>query len=183
MPLDERSYGLTDDIFHAITAMIPQLIYIAKEECGVDPIELLVLWHIRHFGRRNHENQSTILRHDLTDVLGSKFRYSDTDVSRLIEDLQEKELISRTSLTARQRSELFGATSGGKLIVVLNGQGEAKLEQFKGCIRGRYDSWIGQQPTPIQIATKAFLPIGAKFAQWLVEQFQTDEGRIQKSKP
>lgn len=163
---------LPEEVFHAVAALIPRLIYIAEEECHVDPIELLVLWNIRHFGRPNADRHNTILRQSLTHVLKTKFRYSDANVSRLLEELQEKGLILRTSLTARERGQLFGDENGSKLVVVLKAEGDAKLEDFKERLRGRYDRWASQQPSAVRLACKNFLPIIVRFARWLVARYE-----------
>ncbi|HEX3822661.1 MAG TPA: helix-turn-helix domain-containing protein [Candidatus Sulfotelmatobacter sp.] len=169
-----NSNDLPEEVFHAVAALVPRLIYVAEEECGVDPIELLVLWHIRHFGKPNSEGQNVVLRHDLTRVLKQNFHYSDANVSKLIEELQEKGFVLRATLSARERGELFGDQDGSKLMVLLRPLGDAKIEQFKAALRSRFDKWSLDQSSAIRLATRKFLPVVIRFARWLVAHYEPE---------
>src|SRR5438105_4743063 len=116
MPKQTQAY-IPEEIFHAIATLVPRLIYIAEEKSGVEPIELLTLWHTRHFGRSDAHGQAVLLRHDLTDMLTKKFRFSDPAVSKLLGELQDKGFILRTVLSTKQRHEIFGSDAGSKLVV------------------------------------------------------------------
>jgi len=161
-----------EEVFHAVAALIPRLVYIAEKQCGVDPIDILVLWHIRHFGKPNENQHNVVLRQDLTRVLKMQFRYSDAQTSKLLEELQEQGFIGRSSLSSRERRELFGDESGSKLIVELKGSGDAKVEEFKEHLRSSFQQWVEQQPLAVRIATRRFMPIAVRFARWLVTKYE-----------
>ena len=94
---------LPEELFHAIAALIPRLIYIAEKECEIAPIDLLALWHIRHFGEVNAENRNVLLRGELTRMLKLHFRTADSDVTKMLDDLQNRGLVERTTITDHER--------------------------------------------------------------------------------
>jgi DNA-binding MarR family transcriptional regulator len=163
---------IPEDLFHAIAALVPRLIYIAEEECGVEPIELLVLSQIRHFGKPHAQGKAAILRHDLTQMLKQKFRFTDPAVSKLLEDLQENGLLFRTILTATQRQESFGDQHGNKLVVVLTEKGYEKIEEFKNHLRSKVDKWLSEQPTRTRAAVRVFRPVAVEISRWLVQRYE-----------
>jgi len=164
---------LPEELFHAIAALVSRMIYIAEEECKVAPFELLVLWHIRHFGRIYVDDQTVILRQELTRMLTKKFRFTDPGVSKLLADLQEDGFIVRTAVSNKERARLFGSP-GDTRVVILNAHGKAKIEEFKGVIRTRAGKWLNEQNRATRIAVKGFQPVLEGFARWLVRRYEPE---------
>lgn len=169
---------LPEEVFHAIAALIPRLIYLAEQECEIEPIDLLVLWHIRHFGKTNRVAQNVILRRDLTHMLKRKFRLADSDISKMLDDLQDRGFVERTTISSHERQYLFGDNKGQKQIVVLTVGGSEKIEQFKTRLIARYGAWLPSAPAPIRFAMKRMLPIAINFAQWLVKRYEPERSEM-----
>jgi DNA-binding MarR family transcriptional regulator len=165
---------LPEELFHAVAALIPRLIYIAEEECQIAPIDLLALWHIRHVGKVNAENRNVLLRGELTRMLKLKFRLADSDITKMLDDLQNRGLVERTTITNHERQALFGTTKGQKQVVILTLAGSEKLDHFKTRITTRFGAWVPAASAPVRYATKKMLPIAVSFARWLVSRYEPD---------
>src|ERR1022692_2600702 len=96
--------GVSDELFHAAATLATRLAFVAEHECKIDPIELLVLWHLKHYGKPDSEDRPVMLRHDLTELLRQKFRYSDSDVSKLIDGLHDDGLVQKGNMTTQERT-------------------------------------------------------------------------------
>jgi len=169
---------LPEELFHAIAALVNRLIHISEEECGVQPIQLLILWHIRHFGKANNDKEPVILRQELTRMLKGNFRYSDTDISKLLAELQEGGFIVRTAVSRQERLALFLSKNGDTRVVILKHSGDEKIEQFKEQLRSRVDHWLSKQPRATRLAIVTVRPIVEKFARWLVQHFEPEREKI-----
>jgi len=163
---------VSDDLFHAAATLAAQLALMADQECNIDPVELLVLWHLKHHGQPDDENRPVMLRHDLTNVLKKNYRYSDSDVSKMLDGLHDHGLVEKGSLTTQERDSLFGSDAGAKLAVRLQSVGGAKIEEFKNLLRKNFDTWLSQKSKATQLACRKFEPIARGFAQWLLEHYQ-----------
>jgi DNA-binding MarR family transcriptional regulator len=173
----EQALPVPEELFHALAAMINRLIYIAEEECGLDPIQLLILWHIRHFGRINQENDTVILRQELTRMLKRKFRYTDGGVSKLLSELQDQGYVVRAAVSTRERSELFGG-HGDTRVVILKHGGNQKIDYFKHRLRSRAEKWLALQTPATKVAVRTFQPIVEHFARWLVRRYEPEHGAL-----
>ena len=174
----EPKSTIPEEVFHAIATLVPRLIYIAEKECGLEPIELLALWHVRHFGRPDAERNMTILRQELTRMLTQKFRFSDAAVSKMLAYLQEEGLVLRTTVSGKQRLELFGSEDGSKLVVVLTGRGNQQIDQFKNRLRRRWEAWLSRQTRTNRLAVRAVFPIVVQFARWLVKRYKPHRQQV-----
>jgi hypothetical protein len=165
--------SVPEELFHAIAVLMNRVIYIAEEECRVRPIDLLVLWHIRHFGKVHTDDQTVMLRQELTRVLTQKFRFTDPGVSKLLADLQEHGFIVRAAVTGKERLELFGST-GDTRVVILKTAGKQKIEDFKSQIRERAIRWLQRQPRATRLLVNTSRPVLEGFARWLVQRYEPD---------
>jgi DNA-binding MarR family transcriptional regulator len=164
--------GVPDELFHAVATLIARLDFIAEQECNIEPIELFVLWHIKNFGRSNDKGRPIILRHDLSNVLKRKFRYSDSDTTKLLNALQDQGYIDRGSLTTHERASIFGDAVGTRLVVLLLPTGIEKIDSFRNLLKNRFSAWLSEKSKITQLATRKFLPIATEFAQWLIDRYE-----------
>ena len=171
------SAPLPEELFHAIAALVNRLIYVSEEECGVEPIQLLILWHCRHFGKVHIDDETVILRQELTRMLKEKFRYTDGGISKLLAELQEEGFVVRTAITAKERMDLFGS-HGDTRVVILNANGKQKIEQFKGLLRSRFADWLSKQSGPTRIAVRTARPVVESFARWLVKRYEPEREQV-----
>lgn len=165
---------LPEELFHALAALIPRLIHIAEEECHLRPIDLLTLWHIRHFGKPIEDNRKVLLHRDVKDMLQRKFRFTDSTVSKMLTQLHEKGLLEKIDFTESQRIKLFGSNKGGRGVVIITTKGSDKIEEFKKRILDRFGRWLPSAPKTIQSIAKRFLPLAVSFAKWLVSRYETN---------
>ena len=168
---------LAGELFHAIAVLVSRLSHLAEEKCGVSTIELLTLWHTRHFGKPYINDQSVILRQELTRVLRTKFGYMDGAVSKLLATLQDKGFIVRAAVSTSERAPLFGS-HGDTRVVILNKNGDSKIEEFKDQIRSRATTWLVEQNMATRATVKSLRPVVERFARWLVGRYEPERESI-----
>jgi len=168
---------VSDELLHATATLATRLLFIAEHECGLEPFELFVLWHIKHHGRPDSANRPVMLRRDLTSVLKKKFGYSDSDVSKLLDALHDDGFVQKGPLTTEERLVLFGGDSGAKLAVALQPAGSAKIEEFKSFLTARFNFWLSEQSRTTRLACRKLQPIAMGFAQWLLDRYQPSSTR------
>jgi DNA-binding MarR family transcriptional regulator len=171
------SAHVPEEIFHAIAALVNRLIFLSKNECQLEPIELLTLWHIRHVGAPYAGGQTAVLRQELTRMLKEKFRFNDPGVSRLLRDLQNAGVIVRTAVSDDERRQMFGSF-GDTRVVILNSKGKQKIEDFKGIIRSRVEPWLAEQRPAIRLTIRAVHPVIVRFAHWLVKRYEPERMKL-----
>lgn len=165
-----RPAAVPDEFFHAIAALIPRLLSLAQE-CDIRPMELLVLWHIRQFGKINEDNFNVIPQREVRHMLGQTFMVRSADVSKLLSRLQAAELVDQRDFTERKRLELFGSRSDGSAVVILTPTGLHKLEEFKKTIISHFGIWASTSPKSIHFALKRSIPLAVSFARWVVSHY------------
>lgn len=171
MPNKDNSDQLPEAVFHAIATTIQRLVFIVEEECDIKPMDLLALWFVDYFGVLNEKGQSVILRRDLTQMLTLKFRMSDAQISRTLDELQNRGLVERPNLSREHRERLFKSGEGPKLAVVLTEAGNKKFELFKKSVSIRYDRWLKSLNRPARVALKAILPLTIQTANWIIKRY------------
>ncbi len=169
-----RQSTIPEELFHAVVALMPRLVYVAEDECKIQPVELLTLWHLRRFGKPNASGQHVCLRSELTEALRVRFRFSAPTISKLLEDLQDRDFILRTAISSKQRAELFGGDTGAKLVVILMPKGNDKIEEFIDRVSAHGERWLAGQPAMYRKAARAFAPIAMQFAKWLIDRYGPD---------
>ena len=102
-----RSEVLPEVFFDAVAHFLPGLNEVAQQ-CGISIGEWAIIWHFRRAGARNAKRQAIMPRHGLTELLARR-GFGDANISRLLTSLENKEFIRRTSLTRREREQLFGS--------------------------------------------------------------------------
>lgn len=160
-------------LFHAVAALVPRLIEMA-EFCGLEPIDLLTLWHIRHFGKVNGANRNVILRQELTRILTTKFRVSESQITKMLDFLEQEHLVERPKLDRAERLALFGSAKGQRDVVILTQLGSDKIDEFKEIISTRAKKWISKSSKTVQVAMKIFRPAAEKFAKEFVDRHAPD---------
>ena len=111
-------------------------------------------------------------------MLTQKFRFSDAAVSKMLAYLQEEGLVLRTTVSGKQRLELFGSEDGSKLVVVLTGRGNQQIDQFKNRLRRRWEAWLSRQTRTNRLAVRAVFPIVVQFARWLVKRYKPHRQQV-----
>ncbi|HXP83375.1 MAG TPA: hypothetical protein VN841_01565 [Bryobacteraceae bacterium] len=167
-----KTPDLPEAIFHAIATVIQRLVYIVEKECGIAPIDLLTLWYIDYFGVNDGEGRSIILRRQLTRMLTIKFRISDAQITKMLDDLQDQGLVERTNMDRADRKRIFGHEDGPRLVVVLTERGSQKFDLFKERMLVRYERWLAtlKQPTRT-VVRRVILPIAVQCARWIIARY------------
>lgn len=178
MPKPKRS-PIPEELFHAIATLVARFIFVTQEECGVTPMELLTLWHIRHVGERYEDDQTIVLRQELTRMLTEKFNYTAPDVTRLLTGLKDKGFISRGAITAKERVTIWGSP-GSTQVIILKLSGKQKIEEFKTLLRTRGEEWLGRTPS-VRAAVWALRPVAENFARWLVRRYEPKRQQLLQS--
>src|SRR5579872_7029934 len=75
MALATDSPLIPDEFFHALSMMVARMMFICEKECHLKPIELLILWHIKHEGATKEDRPVLVRREEMTRVLKEKFDY------------------------------------------------------------------------------------------------------------
>ncbi len=172
MPRAQESKQLPDEVFHGIATTIQRLIYIVENECGIAPIDLLTLWYIDYFGKVDPQGLSVMLRRNLTQMLTIKFRLSDSQVTAMLDELQDKGLVRRTTVNRDERKNLFGSDSGPRLVVILTPSGVRKFDLFKERLLIRYERWLSSLNAPTRVAVSQLLiPVGIHTAKWVIKRY------------
>jgi hypothetical protein len=179
-----KKSNLPEEVFHGFAAVFPRLVQLAQS-CQLSPIDVFVLWHIRHFGikEKGDSGPKMVLRQDLTKVLKNEFKHSDANVSKLIKDLENQEFISCKDLSEHSRNELFGKEAGRRKVVIITDRGSEQIELFKEKIQTLIDDAMKRMPVAMRMTTKAFLPVGASLAKWFIESHSNKDISAGKKAP
>jgi DNA-binding MarR family transcriptional regulator len=163
---DPEKDALPEAFFHAVAYLLPGLNQVAQK-CGITIGEWIILWNLQQAGGvLNKAGQPTLPRQDLTELL-AKRGFGEANISRLLNSLENKELIRRTSLTHREREILFGASHGGnRQAVVLQASGDKKIQEFKKLLNSVFNSWRSERSVMIQRALESVSGIGLQIAEW-----------------
>ncbi len=155
---------LPEIFFHAIANFLPALNQIAQE-CDISIGQWVILFHLRHAGVLEG-GQATMLRQDLTDLL-VKRGFGEANIVRLLNSLEDKDLVRRVSLTHLERERLFKSSQGGnRQAVVLQLSGDTKIDLFKERLTAHFESWRSEQSVMLQKALDAAQGAGLQFAEW-----------------
>jgi len=161
--------ALPEAFFHAIAYLLPGLNQVAQE-IGISIGEWIIMWHLKQAGVPNSRGQTTMLRQELTGLL-AKRGFGDANITRLLNSLEDKDLIRRMSLTHSERNQLFGAFEGGyRQAVVLQGAGDKKIQEFKERMTIHFATWRSEQSVMIQKALASASGVGLKFAKWFFKR-------------
>jgi DNA-binding MarR family transcriptional regulator len=157
---------LPDVFFDAVAHFLPGLNEVALQ-CGISIGEWIILWHLRRAGVPNDKKQPTMPRQGLTELLARR-GFGDANISRLLNSLENKEFIRRTSLTAKEREQLFGVSLGSnRQVVILQPFGERKIGDFQQRLTDIFASWISKQPMMTRRALLSASGIGQQIAERL----------------
>lgn len=156
---------LPEVFFHAVAYLLPGLNQVAQE-CDISIGQWIIMFHLRQAGVLNEESQPIMLRQDLTDLL-AKRGFGDANIVRLLNSLEDKDLVRRVSLTHQEREHLFKASEGGnRQAVILQLSGDKKIEQFKKRLAIYFEAWRSEQSVMLQKALAAAQGAGLQFAEW-----------------
>lgn len=155
-----------EEAFHAFTILLPRLLDLPERACGLEPIELYLLWYIRHFGKQTDDGRVMFLRHRLTELLTRQFHLSANSVSNLIGSLHEQGLIETGArLRREQLKELYDSEGGRAAIVCLCPKGHLKIEAFKSEVNRAVASLVNQLPITLR---KPFRAMITQIARWVL---------------
>jgi DNA-binding MarR family transcriptional regulator len=160
-----KSGELPEEFFHAIAYLLPGLNQVAQE-CNISIGEWIIMWHLQQAGVLNDKGERTMLRQVLTDLL-AKRGFGDANIVRLLNSLEDKDLIRRVSLTQHEREDLFsGSGIGNRQAVLLQTSGEQKIQEFKQRLAVHFSNWRLEQSVMIQKALDSASGVGKQFADW-----------------
>ncbi len=147
-----NSLTISEDILYQLAVIANRLVYACKDECNIEPQALLVLLHIKHFGK-TYQGDMYLPRLLLTRMLKDKFSYSDGDISKLMVSLHSAGLITRGAVSPKERVEIFGKP-GGTQVVTLTSDGTRRIEQFRNAVAGHAERWFAKQSRKTSFAAK-----------------------------
>ncbi len=160
---------IPEELFHALATIIPRLTILVRETCDVTPIELLVLWHIRHFGRVTREDNTVISRTAITEMLQAEFGTTAPNVTKLIQGLQDKKLLDRVTLDS---SESLAMGSKRRAVVILNQSGKQRVERFKSALQDRTIDLYKQLSLGERGLIRLLRPLAIKVAKGLISRYE-----------
>jgi DNA-binding MarR family transcriptional regulator len=163
-----QSNGLPEVAFHAIAHLLPGLNRLA-ENCSISIGQWIILWKLRNSGVPNQHGEFIMLRQDLTDSL-EKEGFGEANIVRLLNGLEDKNLIRRISLTQEEREGLFRTTHGGnRQAVVLQEAGEKRIDAFKAEVTAHFEAWRSEQTVMLQQAVATVRSASLQMAKWLLK--------------
>jgi DNA-binding MarR family transcriptional regulator len=171
MAVSDESGLIPDELFQALATLVARLMFVCEDECGLSPIELLTIWHIKHFGKNDEDGKPVVRRNEITRMLKEKFRYTDPDVTRLLDGLRDSGVIERPNLSASEQRVIFGE-KGPAAAVKLTPKGRKAIESFKEIIRSRADTWVSAHGKPTRSAIYHAKPLVKKLSQWIIKRYE-----------
>lgn len=157
--------AVPEAFFDAIAYLLPALNRVAQQ-CEISVGEWIIMWHLKQAGTSGEGTRPTMLRPVLTDLL-DKRGIGEANITRLLNSLEDKQLIRRVSLTQRERDQLFGASgTGGRQAVVLQPAGDQKIQEFKLQVATQFKNWRSEQSVIIQKALTSVSGTGLQLAEW-----------------
>ena len=167
----KRFPEVPEEAFHAFTILLPRLLSLSERACGLEPIELYLLWHIRHFGKPMEDGRMVFLRHKITDLLGRQFRLSANSVSNLIDGLHNRGLVETGARLRRdQLKNLYDLAAGRAGVVILCPEGSQKIDTFKDEVNRSMASVADQLPILLRQPFRAMIPVLGQIARWVLDR-------------
>jgi DNA-binding MarR family transcriptional regulator len=164
-----KTDALPEVFFHAIAHLLPGLNQIAQE-CDITIGQWIIMWQLQQAKVTNEEGQPIMLRQVLTDLL-AKRGFGDANIVRLLNGLEDKDLVRRVSLTREERARLFEDSEGGnRQAVILQPSGDKKIEQFKSQLAVHFEGWRSEQSVMLQTALASAKGAGLQIAEWLMKE-------------
>ena len=93
------------------------------------PPEILALWYIQRFGRKDKGGRKITSRHELGPCL-KKMGFTDVEISRAIAQMANKHLVSRFFASSEQKSKLLTPQARGSAAVALTERGLVRLHRL-----------------------------------------------------
>jgi hypothetical protein len=112
-----------------------------------------------------------MLRQVLTKLLEQR-GFGEANLVRLLNNLEDKSLIRRMSLTQQEREqyrkddEFFPDSDAGRQAVVLQAAGDEKIKAFKRRLAEHFQSWRLEQNPITRRALDSATGIAREFAMW-----------------
>ena len=164
-----KDQALPDIFFDAVAFFLPGLNDVAQR-CGISIGEWAIMWHLRRAATRNTAGQAIMPRQSLTELL-ARVGFGDSNISRLLTALENKELIRRVSLTQRERQEFFGPTlPANRQAVILQPSGDRKIDEFQNKLTDIFAAWVSKQSLPTRKIILSASGIGLDLANRLTHR-------------
>jgi len=163
---------LPDEFFHAFASLSTAMIKVAREKTGLSPIELFVLWHIRHVGAVDANDDTVIIRARLRKMLEAVFDFQPPHISSLLEKLQEEKLIAHRWLDSSELQTIFGDGRQRHDVIVLLRSGKAKIDELKATLRLVAIGMVEKQNPGIRTFIRGALPLLTRIAKSLVAELE-----------
>lgn len=115
--------------FQLASSLLPYLDRVF-EEVKLNPTDLFVLSHLKHFGANNGDGRKVMLKNEIRGLLIGVYGYSQTRATTILKDLHNKGLVEMEDLTEKEKKKIFGIETGYKFAVVLQKSGIDELDKF-----------------------------------------------------
>jgi len=175
--LPQPEDAIPHQFFTAISYLIPRLSILSEETCGLNVVEMLVLLHLSASGKRDEYDRPTVLRNDLTKLLGrggllGDRGFANPSVTKLLEALQRKKFVHRRLLDSDERNKIFGNAGGKKFkfTVSLTPEGSETILAFRRVLGEKYLYWYANQKTFIRAGLEQLKKKGLPFVEHLIEE-------------
>ena len=142
----EKKERLPEEFFEILSMLYPTFAQLL-DECELSLAEISILSYIKYQGKNRSNGQALILRSQLGDALERLI--SEGTVSNRVKKLVNRNLIAKTSVTAREKRELFGTDGGTTAALILLEEGSKRIEEFNNGMNRIFQEATLDMPPPI----------------------------------
>jgi hypothetical protein len=164
----DQNKGLPWEVFRLTSTLLPHIGRLF-ETSTLTPTSLLVVSHLKHFGKDYGPGRKILLKNEVLDLLKRVYGYSAAAATTIVKNLHNDGLVDMESLTANQKEIHFGERRGYKDAIVLTKRGAIELDNFNGNLNRLFDEITGDMP---RMKLKALTAALAYFSRYAFERLE-----------
>jgi DNA-binding MarR family transcriptional regulator len=164
----DQDKGLPWEVFRLTSTLLPHLDRLF-ETSMLTPTSLLVLSHLKHFGKDYSPKRKILLKNEVLDLLKRIYGYSAAAATMIVKNLHNGGLVDIESLTADKKELYLGERRGYKDAIVLTKRGADELDNFNRNLNRLFDEITGDMP---RMKLKALTAALAYFSRYAFEKLE-----------